>query len=280
MAILSHPTREDAWQMALETSRWLAGQGHRFRLLRLTNQDRVVEDGRETDLSELCFDHVDVAVSLGGDGTLLRLAPLVAGADVPIIGVNFGRLGYLLQLRPEELAPVLVDALGGRARIEERAAVTVRLDAGRSWFALNEVVLEKTVYGHTVRLATAIDGEPFLKYSADGLIIATPTGSTAYNLSAGGPVMSPRLRAMVMTPVAPHLSLDRSLVLHAGQVVRVEIAEGPPAVLVVDGTEVARLDPGTGLSCAVADRPLRLVSNNGPGFASLLAASLAEDPRP
>ena len=289
VAILSHPTRPDAQEMARRTAAWLEERGHRARLLRLTPSGAVIEDGHEEALADVCFEDVDLAVSLGGDGTFLRLAPLVSAADVPVIGVNFGRLGYLLQLRPDQLEEVLALALEGAVDIEQRAALSVRLgpepspstpkdgsaDGTDSWFALNEVVLEKTVFGHTVRLATAVDGEPFLKYSADGLIVATPTGSTAYNLSAGGPVVSPRLRAMIMTPVAPHLTLDRSLVLHADQVVRVEVTDGPPAVLVVDGNEAARLEPGTLLTCRVAAKPVCIVSPGGPGFASLLAASLA-----
>ena len=106
------------------------------------------------------------------------------------------------------------------------------------------MVIEKIDFGHTVRLATTIDGEQALTYSADGLIIATPTGSTAYNLSAGGPILAPTLRAMVVTPVAPHFALDRSLVLAEDQEVTVEVAPDRTGVLVIDGLEVGRLQPG------------------------------------
>ena len=157
----------------------------------------------------------DLAVSLGGDGTFLRLVPLAYAAGIPVLGVNFGRLGYLLEVEPGRFQEALGRALAGDVALEERTvlAVTVKGDLapapgddrslpgdgagdgwdGRWWVALNEMVTEKTVPGHMVHLSTAIDGEPFLTYKADGVLVATPTGSTAYNLSAGGPVVAPRL---------------------------------------------------------------------------------------
>ncbi|MGH9089114.1 MAG: NAD(+)/NADH kinase, partial [Acidimicrobiales bacterium] len=144
----------------------------------------------------------------------------------------------------------------------------------RWWVALNEMVLEKTVPGHMVSLSTAVDGEGFLEYKADGVLVATPTGSTAYNLSAGGPVLSPRLPAMVLTPVAPHLSIDRSLVLREDQVVTVRVLPGRPAVLVIDGREVGRLAPDGEVVCRVATELLRVVSPGGRGFAAPLRAAL------
>ena len=144
----------------------------------------------------------------------------------------------------------------------------------RWWVALNEMVLEKTVPGHMVTLSTAVDGERFLDYKADGVLVATPTGSTAYNLSAGGPVLSPGLPAMVLTPVAPHLAIDRSVVLRADQVVTVSILPGRPAVLVIDGREVGRLAPEAEVACQVADRPLHVVCPGERGFAAPLRAAL------
>ncbi len=139
-----------------------------------------------------------------------------------------------------------------------------------SLLALNEVVIEKIDFGHTVRLATSVDGEEALTYSADGLIVATPTGSTAYNLSAGGPILAPTLRAMVLTPVAPHFSLDRSLVLTEHQEVTIEIAPDRSGVLVIDGQEIGRLKPGDTVTCTVAERPVRVVRNEPQTFGGIL----------
>jgi NAD+ kinase len=184
------------------------------------------------------------------------------------------------------LREALRKVFDGTAAIEARCALHVRI-ADRSLpddvsvlLALNEVVIEKIDFGHTVRLATCVDGEEALTYSADGLIIATPTGSTAYNLSAGGPILAPTLRAMVVTPVAPHFSLDRSLVLTDEQEVSVEVAPGRSGVLVIDGLEVGRLQPGATVTCTVAARPVRVVRNEPQAFGGILRFRLLADRAP
>lgn len=277
VAVLVHPVRPDAAELAAKTAAWLDGAGHQCRLLELTQEETVRADGTEVPLAAIDLEGTDLAVSLGGDGTFLRLVPLAHQADVPMLGVNFGRLGYLLELQPDDFLPTLERALAGDLTISERWAVEVSVSDGSlggPWLALNEVVLEKTLFGHTVRLATEIDGERFLQYSADGLLVATPTGSTAYNLSAGGPVLSPQLRAMVITPVAPHLTVDRSIVVGEHQVIRVLVEEERPAALVVDGVEIGRLDPPAVVACRIAPRPVRLVVRDS-GFAATLRATLA-----
>ena len=139
------------------------------------------------------------------------------------------------------------------------------------------MVVERTYPGHTVRFTTDIDGQPFLKYVADGVLIATPTGSTAYNLSAGGPVLSPRLRSLVITPIAPHLTFDRSVVLDVDQEVKVTIEGVRPAVVVIDGRTVARIHPGSSMTCRTAAEPVRFVTLASQGFATLLRDRLAAE---
>ncbi|HLG67706.1 MAG TPA: NAD(+)/NADH kinase [Acidimicrobiales bacterium] len=283
VALLVNPARADARRLGDEVTAWLVAHGHRARVLRVTGVERVTEGDTETDLADVTLDGADLAVSLGGDGTFLRLVPLAWAAKVPVLGVNFGRLGYLLEVSPDQLLGALGRSLTGEVTLDERVVLMVTVTAaggadasapGRRWLAFNEIALEKTVYGHTVRLATFIDGEEFLTYSADGLLVATPSGSTAYNLSAGGPVIAAHLRAMVVTPVAPHLTLDRSLVLHPDQTVEVRIRDGRPAVLVVDGREAGRLEPGSVVTCRVAREPVRLVTLAKRGFGSLVQAAL------
>ncbi len=250
VTFLVHPKRPDALELATETAQWLTERGDVARILRFSGPDRVTEDGVECDLGDVDLSGTDVAVSLGGDGIFLRVVRLAGAADVPVLGVNFGRLGYLPDLVPDQVREALKKVLEGKAAIEARCALEVTItdrsmgDDVSTLLALNEVVIEKIDFGHTVRLATTIDGEQALTYSADGLIIATPTGSTAYNLSAGGPILAPTLRAMVVTPVAPHFSFDRSLVLTDDQEVAVEVAPDRAGVLVIDGQEVGRLQPG------------------------------------
>ena len=253
-----------------------ARRGDEARILRFSGPDRVEEAGRDIDLATVDLAGTTVAVSMGGDGTFLRVVRLAAAADVPVLGVNFGRLGYLPDLSPEELRDALAKVLAGTAAIEARCALEVCIsdrsigDDVSCLLALNEVVIEKIDFGHTVRLATCIDGEDALTYSADGLIVATPTGSTAYNLSAGGPILAPTLRAMVVTPVAPHFSLDRSLVLTDEQEVRVEVRPDRTGALVIDGQDIGRLKPGATITCTVAARPVRVVRNEPHTFGSIL----------
>ena len=286
VTFLVHPERADALALASDTAEWLTKRGDVARILQFSGPDRVAEAGVDVDLGAVDLAGTDVAVSLGGDGTFLRVVRLAAQADIPVLGVNFGRLGYLPDLGPDQVRGALRKVLEGKAAIEERCALEVSIsdrstpDDVSTLLALNEVVIEKIDFGHTVRLATTIDGEQALTYSADGLIIATPTGSTAYNLSAGGPILAPTLRAMVVTPVAPHFSLDRSLVLTEDQCVAVEVAPDRNGVLVIDGQEIGRLQPGAIITCRVTQHPVRVVRNEPHSFGTILRFRLLADREP
>jgi NAD+ kinase len=286
VTFLVHPDRPDALALATDTATWLTGRGDTARILRFSGPDLVSEAGTEAPLAAVDLAGTTVAVSMGGDGTFLRVVRLATSADIPVLGVNFGRLGYLPDLVPDQLRDALAKVFEGQAVIEERCALEVAIadrsigDGTTFLLALNEVVIEKIDFGHTVRLATTVDGEKVLTYSADGLIVATPTGSTAYNLSAGGPILAPTLRAMVVTPVAPHFSLDRSLVLTDAQRVGVEVVPDRSGVLVIDGVEVGRLEPGATVSCAVAARSVRVVRNEPETFGGILRFRLLADRAP
>jgi NAD+ kinase len=295
VALLVNPANDDAAKLAHELAGWLEGGGHRVRSLQLVHPDRVEEGGTEAPLASVRLAGVDLAVSLGGDGTFLRMIPLAHGAGVPILGVNFGRLGYLLQVEPPDAETALDRALSGAVVFEERTVLLVSSAGGHlaaderdasaagsalgpaEWLALNEVVVEKTFPGHTVRLATEIDGQPFLNYVADGVLVATPTGSTAYNLSAGGPVLSPELGSLVITPIAPHLGFDRSVVLGVDQAVTVTVEGMRPAVVVIDGRAVAQVPPGASIVCRTAPEPVRFVTLEHQGFGTLLRNTLAAE---
>ncbi len=286
VTFLVHPDRPDALALATDTAAWLTERGHAARILRFSGPDRVTEAGAESNLDAVDLTGTTVAVSMGGDGTFLRVVRLATAADVPVLGVNFGRLGYLPDLLPDQVRVALTKVFEGRASIEPRCALEVAIsdrsidDDPSFMLALNEVVIQKIEFGHTVRLTTRIDDEEALTYSADGLIIATPTGSTAYNLSAGGPILAPTLRALVVTPVAPHFSLDRSLVLTDEQVVVVEVAQDRAGALVIDGQDVGRLHPGATVSCRVAARPVQVVRNEPQTFGGILRFRLLADRSP
>lgn len=229
-------------------------------------QSHGVDVWQQADEPQRPLGDADLVVALGGDGTMLRAVAAIDGAPVPILGVNLGQLGYLTEIDPSELAAALDRVVAapdeGGWHLDERLmldAVACRGDTERGrWRALNEAVVEKSESGQTVRLFARIDGEPFTSYAADGLIVATPTGSTAYSLSARGPVVSPRHRALLLTPVSPHMLFDRTLVLDPSEVVEVEVGDRP-AALAVDGQVVIGLSAGDVVRCTPSTATARFV---------------------
>lgn len=190
---------------------------------------------------------IDALLTLGGDGTLLRGAKLLGGRSVPIIGVNLGRLGFLTSCSAQDVESSLRRFHAGDFTAESRMTLTARTDgrAGEEeWLALNDFVLHKGGFARVVRLSISIDGEQIGAYAADGIVIATPTGSTAYSLSAGGPIVAPRLESIVITPISAHTLGVRPLVVHAEAEIVLQADDGPDELLLtVDGqggTEVAR----------------------------------------
>jgi NAD+ kinase len=269
IAILLHHERPEARTLALEAVDWLTGRKHEARLPKddaaiIGRADLGVE---EEALPEGC----DLAISLGGDGTMLRTVDLVAPKEVPVLGVNVGQLGYLTEVEPSDLFHALERVFRGEHRIEERMMLDVRVGDGLQKLALNEAVIEKTPAG-PVRLLLALDGEFFTTYAADGVIVATPTGSTAYSFSARGPIVDPVHRAMVITPVSPHMLFDRSMVLAPEATVRIEVQGHRPAIVSTDGQRLAELTDGQAVECTAASVPAKLVRFGGNNFHRILKA--------
>ncbi|MBN1955287.1 MAG: NAD(+)/NADH kinase [Anaerolineae bacterium] len=190
----------------------------------------------------------DLLLVLGGDGSILRAARLTAGHSTLILGINLGRMGFLTEAEPDAWPAVLSRVLAGNYWIEERMMIRAAAHRGKELLAqqdaLNDVVVGQGALGRVVRLEARIDRDLLTHYVADALIVATPTGSTAYALSAGGPIMPPRQRNILLVPVAPHLSLDRAVVLAEGVEVRVVVHGHTPASFTVDGTVIAELVDG------------------------------------
>lgn len=180
----------------------------------------------------------DLLIAVGGDGTMLRAAQLCALPGVPILGINLGRLGFLIQVDRHEWREYLDRLFNGEAWIEKRMMLRAEhLRAGESmgaWYALNEAVVSRGQYLRPIRLSAVADGHVLTTYVCDGLIAATPTGSTAYALAAGGPILPPELRNILLVPIAPHLSVDRAVVLAEGSSVSIRV-KSENAVLSVDG---------------------------------------------
>jgi NAD+ kinase len=204
----------------------------------------------------------ELIVTVGGDGTFLRGAHVAAELDCPVLGVKVGRLGFLTEVEPAEALGLIRDALSGTAAIEERLAATARSEGGtpflRQW-ALNEIMVEKRARHRLVRLAVEVDGEYVTTFSADGVVVATPTGSTAYSFSARGPIVSPDVACLVLTPIAAHMVFDRSFVLGAHQQVTLEVVGDEPGLLSADGRESVELPVGSRARIEAAERPARLV---------------------
>lgn len=272
--------RERAGELARTTAEWLVERGHEVRV----SADDAVAMG-EGDLAvptdELAAG-VDLVLSLGGDGTMLRAVDLASAEDVPVLGVNLGQLGYLTEVEPTGVKVALKRFLAGSYGLEERMRLDATIDAPegrRSAGALNEVVVEKSEMGHTVRLDVGLDGRPFTSYVADGLILATPTGSTAYVFSVRGPIVDPRHRAVLMAPVAAHMLFDRSIVLRPECEVRVSVSGDRPAGVSVDGRPFTTLEPGGSVTCRASERPARLVTFGERDFHAVLREKFHLGPR-
>jgi NAD+ kinase len=272
VGIVPHPQRASAY--AGRAAQCLADAGVQVRV--------PAPDAAAVGLPDLAHDlesfatGLDFVVSLGGDGTMLRTVDLVAAEGVPILGVNLGQLGFLTEVEPPQLEESLRRALAGDYEISERMVLSVMVDsdglASGKWLALNEAVLEKCSSGHLVRLAVSINGKFFTTYAADGVIVATPTGSTAYNFSAQGPIVSPSHRCLILTPVSPHMLFHRSLVLGPEEELEFEVNSQLPVGLVLDGREVGRLSPGDSVTCTQGPRPARLMTFHPRDFHQVLKA--------
>ena len=252
-----HPGRSRALEAAETLTAWVRERGHTSVSLAdetLRADERVEPDG--------FADGLDLVVSVGGDGTLLRGAELARRADVALLGVNVGRLGFLTAVEPDGATELLGAALEGRAPVEERMAIEAHPEGcpwGEPQWALNEVMAEKHARHRLVSMALYVDGVYVTSLSADGVMVATPTGSTAYSFSARGPIVSPRLDSLLLTPVSPHMVFDRSIVLDPREEVMVEIRGDEPGMVSADGRPGLELPVGSRLRIRRSDRPARLV---------------------
>jgi NAD+ kinase len=227
IGILYHPMNEAARDMAKEVKAFLTQRGIAAWLCSAWAAEEAKPNVSGTDL----------LLSIGGDGTILRVAQITAGAKtpVPITGINMGKLGFMTELSAKEAKEKLPALLEGKGWLDERAMLEAQLDGGASYYALNDVVVARGAVARVVYIEATIDGQKLTTYKADGVVVATATGSTGYSLSAGGPILHPRAKEYLLLPILPHLSLGYSLVLPQTAVVELRVATVHEATLSIDG---------------------------------------------
>ena len=261
---------------------WLTARGHQPVFETATAALMSPRAGRKVADKPALVASVDLVVVLGGDGTLLSVADCVgaAGVDVPILGVNFGSLGFLTEATLPELYPSLEAALSGQARVEERLmlrATTMRAGVALpEHLALNDVVITKAARARMTDLSVSVGDEFVTRVKADGLIVATPTGSTAYNLATGGPIVQPVVEAIVLTPIAPHMLTNRPIVIPASSLVRVQpmMAERDEIYVTFDGQAGYQLEAGDEVRIRCAERRVRLLRPSSRSYFEVLRQKL------
>lgn len=196
----------------------------------------------DTEKAVAYLDGTDLIMTTGGDGTILRAAQVVLQSGTPIIGVNMGKLGFLTEIKAAEATEQLPDLLAGKGWIDERAMLEAELQPGGpgtpvsgTYHALNDVVLARGEIARLIQVNTSINDKTLTSYRADGVMVASATGSTAYSLAAGGPILFPQLKDLLLVPIVPHLGLGYSLVLPADSVIKLQLISFNPATLSVDG---------------------------------------------
>lgn len=270
--IVAHTGREDSKRAAREAISGLVQSGIVPVLLRL-DVDDLLGEAAEADVraairvlgDETAIDGIELAIVLGGDGTILRAAEIVRGTDIPIIGVNLGHVGFLAEAEREELAEVVRRAIAVEYQVEERMTIDVVVldhddrEIYRDW-ALNEATVEKSTPGKMVEVVIEVGGRPLSSFGCDGVVMATPTGSTAYAFSAGGPVVWPNIDALLMVPLSAHALFARPLVVAPTSVLAVELREttASAGVLWCDGRRSTPIGPGARVEVTRSATPVRL----------------------
>ena len=270
IGLILHSRREDALGYAARIVRYLTRRG-----ISVCAEDAFAEDVGVTPFSAV--DRADIIVSLGGDGTLLRGVPYALDWKAALLGINMGRVGFLTEAEPGDIEAVLEAVIAGEYELDERAVLHVE-SCGDHWHALNDVVLSRGGRARLTTISAWVDGELSGRYVADGVVVATPTGSTGYSLSAGGPIISPKVDCMVITPICAHTLQHRPTVVHGGAHIMLELHPNDmqTASLQVDGRSCMELDSGMRVFIRQDSRPLRLIRLKPQNFFQLVRDKLME----
>ncbi|MDA8442647.1 MAG: NAD(+)/NADH kinase [Peptococcaceae bacterium] len=262
LGLLFNQDKPQASQAAVQIQAWLQQQG----VTVLSDQGQ--------------FSQADAVIVLGGDGTLLRAARFLSPLGIPLLGLNFGHLGFLTEVELAEWRSCFQKLLAGNYTVEARMMLqgTVLRSGIRdiSALALNDVVVSRGDISRIITLDVTLSGQHLSSYPADGMIVSTPTGSTAYSLSAGGPIVSPLLQSMIITPICPHTLSARAMVVDPEEVLAIRFARGIDCVVTFDGQETIELSPGDAVQVERASFSTQLIKLSGRSFPELLQAKLKD----
>lgn len=277
IGIISNTKKPESRTILPDFLNWLKRLGGNF----------VVDQALKEILGDIASDYLprdelaknsNVVLSFGGDGTILSTARAVGEAETPILGVNLGGMGYLAEISPQELKEKFKDFLAGNYTIEDRMlleAVAENEVSRKTYYALNDVVVDKGLSPRIIRLRTTIQGEYLNIYAADGLIISTPTGSTAYSLSAGGPILEPTMQGIIINPICPHTLGHRPIVISADKVIEIETdVNQKKQVFYCDGFQELLLPPAVKVTVKRSERVVKLIRMKGKYFYHVLREKL------
>ncbi len=261
IVVLAHPNVADGAQEAARVAARLVEMGVS------ATHGLLYDDGLRSRVQAMEF---DLIIAMGGDGTMLRAGHLGGPCNVPILGINMGRFGFLMEIRQQQWNEYLEPLLKGNYWLENRMMLCAEQWRGEArlgaWDVLNEVVVSRGQVVRPVQLTASIDGRVLTTYVADGLIAATPTGSTGYAMAAGGPILPPELRNILLVPVAPHLSIDRAIVLAEGASVSITVRTEHQAVMSIDGQSPIPMLDEDRVEARAGDHTVKFIRFQDPGY--------------
>lgn len=266
--IIPHALKPGNKEMFMRVSSWLDANGVKYSLLK--SDARALQVESRCNVIEEISPTIDLAITLGGDGTMLHAIDVLWGRDIPIAGINIGKLGFLTAGEVHQAKEVLVQLFKGNYKVSERVPVGCSLGkegAHGKYRALNEIVIGKLARERLIHLDTYINGDFFMRYSGDGLIVSSATGSTAYSLSAGGPIVTPELRCFLLTPICAHMLFSRPMVLHPNDLVTVLVEKEPETLaLSLDGREEVEVPYGERIEFYLLDHKVKILELNDVTF--------------
>lgn len=268
VVIIPHIGKPGITEMVLHVSKWLEGNGIKHFLL--TSDAEALKVELPSSTLEGLEGPSGLAIVLGGDGTMLHAVDVLWERDVPLVGINIGKMGFLTAAEIHQVDQALADIVGGRFWVSERIPVGCTLgtaDSCDEYRALNEIVVGKLIRERLIHLSTYINGDFFMRYSGDGLIFSSATGSTAYSLSSGGPIVTPELKCFLLTPICAHMLFSRPMVLDIRDRVKVVVEEEPERLaLSIDGRQDVEVPRGATIEFYALDKHIKIIELHGSSF--------------